>query len=91
MPAPPVPAGLAVAAVSQSALSVSWNPATGATGYDLERDGTVIAAGLTTTSYADTGLSASTGYTYRVRAVASSTASAWVDSAPWSDSAPWAE
>jgi hypothetical protein len=67
--APTVPTGLAVAVVSATALTVSWDAAGGATGYDLERDGTVIAAGLTATSYADTGLTASTGYSYRVRSV----------------------
>jgi hypothetical protein len=41
-----------------------------ASGYDVERDGTVIAYDLSDTSYSDTGLTPSTSYTYRVRAVA---------------------
>jgi len=57
-------------AVSSSQIKLSWNASTdnvGVTGYDVYRGGTLIATSLTT-SYSDSGLSASTTYTYTVAA-----------------------
>ena len=75
--APSAPGAVAAAAVSSSAIEVSWGPATdnvGVTGYRIER---CAGAGCTTfvevaapsgTSYGDTGLAGATPYRYRVRA-----------------------
>lgn len=61
------PTGLSATPVSASQIDLSWNAATGATGYDIERDGAVIVFNHAATSYSDTGLTESTTYTYRVR------------------------
>lgn len=50
-------------------IDLAWNTVSGATGYDIERDGTVIVSNHGSTSYSDTGLTPSTLYSYRVRAV----------------------
>jgi len=67
---PTVPTGLTATAVSSSQINVSWTASTdnvGVTGYNIYRDGTEIGTS-TTTSYFDTGLTASTTYTYNVSA-----------------------
>ncbi len=66
-PPPPTPTGLTATAVSSSQIDLAWNSATGATGYDLERDGQIIVTGQTGTTYSDTGRAAATTYSYRVR------------------------
>jgi chitodextrinase len=68
---PSAPAGLAVTGTTSSSASLSWSAATdnvGVTGYDVYRGGTLVGTS-TGTSYTDTGLSASTAYTYTVKAV----------------------
>ena len=76
--APSVPTNVVASATSPSQVGVSWSASTdnvGVTGYRVER---CQGAGCTTfaqvgaptgTSFGDTGLSASTTYRYRVRAV----------------------
>ncbi len=76
--APTVPTGLAAASVSPTQINLTWNASTdnvGVTGYRVYRctgstctPSTQIATS-TTTSYSDTGRTASTTYRYRVRAV----------------------
>lgn len=66
---PAVPANLQAVAVSDTQIDLSWDAVTGATGYDIERDGAIIVFDHPTTSYSDTGLAATTEYDYRVRAV----------------------
>ena len=68
--APTVPAGLSVAAVTDSTVALSWNAASDnfqVAGYRIYRDGSlrqsVAGAGFT-----DTGLSVQTTYSYRVSA-----------------------
>lgn len=63
------PTGLAATVISSTEIDLSWNAVTSAAGYDLRRNGVVIASGLTGLSYADTGLTPSTTYTYNVRTV----------------------
>jgi hypothetical protein len=63
-----IPSGLTAVAVSQTQINVSWTAVPGATSYELERDGSVIASQAGTT-YSDTGLGVGTAHTYRVRAV----------------------
>ena len=67
---PSQPNGLTAVATSMSSASLAWGAATdnmGVTGYIVHRNGTQIATS-TTTTFADTGLSAGTTYTYAVAA-----------------------
>ena len=71
--APSIPANLTATAVSSSRIDLSWDASTddvAVTGYKIYRDGggTPIATTAITT-YQDTGLSASTLYTYKVSAI----------------------
>lgn len=68
--APTAPAGLTATAKTSSSVSLSWSASsdnTGVTGYDVYRNGTKVGS-TATTSYTDTGLSASTAYSYTVKA-----------------------
>ncbi|GGL76851.1 chitinase [Streptomyces fumigatiscleroticus] len=69
-PAPTVPgapAGLTVSGTTSSSVSLAWNAVSGATGYNVYRSGTKVAA-VTGTSATVTGLAASTSYTFQVTA-----------------------
>jgi YD repeat-containing protein len=74
--APTVPSGLTTSVISGTQINLSWTASTdtvGVTGYKLERCLTasctyVEIATPTATTYNNTGLTASTGYSYRVRA-----------------------
>ncbi|WP_432824871.1 LamG-like jellyroll fold domain-containing protein [Dactylosporangium sp. CA-092794] len=75
--APSAPAGLAATAASPTQVNLSWTAATdnvGVTGYRVERctgascTNYAEIAQPTTTTYANTGLSPSTAYRYRIRA-----------------------
>ena len=69
---PSVPSGLAGTPASNS-VSLSWSASTdnaggsGVAGYDIYRNGALV-GNSTSPSYTDTGLAASTSYTYTVRA-----------------------
>ena len=86
---PSQPAGFTAVAAGSTGANLSWTASTdnvGVTGYIVRRGGTQIAT-PTATSFADTGLSPGTTYTYTVAARdaagnASSAASASVTSAP---------
>lgn len=68
--APSVPGGLTVGSTTSSTVALSWSASTdntAVTGYDVYRGGTKVGSS-STTSYTDTGLSASTTYQYTVRA-----------------------
>ena len=60
---------LTATAQSSSSIGLSWTASSGATSYDVYRAVQKVASGLTTTSYTDTGLSASTQYCYSIVAV----------------------
>jgi chitodextrinase len=67
---PSVPTNLVASAVSSSQINLTWSPSTdntGVTGYKVYRNGIQIASPLTS-SYSNTGLTASTQYTYTVSA-----------------------
>src|SRR5436853_1193821 len=67
---PTVPTGLTASAVSSSQINLSWTASSdnvGVSGYRVYRGGTQIAT-TSATSFANTGLSASTTYTYTVAA-----------------------
>ncbi len=58
-------------AATASSIALSWNAASGATGYNLYRNGAKVNAGaLTATAFTDTGLAAATSYSYQVSALA---------------------
>jgi len=68
--APSVPAGLASSAITSTGFTLSWTASTdnvAVTGYEIFRNGVSIGTSATT-SFAVTGLSASTTYSMRVRA-----------------------
>jgi len=71
--APSVPAGLAAPSVTASSVNLSWNASTdnaggsGVAGYDIYRNGALVGSS-SGTGYTDSGLTAATAYTYRVRA-----------------------
>ncbi|MET9697550.1 glycoside hydrolase family 18 protein [Streptomyces sp. NPDC006529] len=67
-PRPPAaPTGLTASGATADALTLSWSPVTGATGYTLYRDGAAPLA-VTGTSVTVTGLAASTAYSFQVSA-----------------------
>jgi chitinase len=72
---PPTPTGLSVTGTTSSSVSLSWNSSSGATGYNVYRGGSKVAS-VTSTSYMDSGLSASTTYSYQVTATNSAGESA---------------
>jgi chitodextrinase len=70
--APSMPTGLVANAVSTSQINLSWTASSdnvGVTGYQVYRAGTLIATLGNVTSYQNTGLTASTAYSYTVRAL----------------------
>ncbi|MGH8809644.1 MAG: extracellular catalytic domain type 2 short-chain-length polyhydroxyalkanoate depolymerase [Noviherbaspirillum sp.] len=71
------PTGLTVGTRTASSIALSWSAVSGATGYHVYRNGTkVTASPVAATSYTDTGLAASTTYSYAVSAFASGNESA---------------
>ncbi len=68
--APSAPAGLAVATRTDRSVKLTWSPSSdnvAVTGYTVFRNGTQVGTS-TTTSYTDIGLTASTAYSYTVKA-----------------------
>ncbi|SEE20844.1 cellulose 1,4-beta-cellobiosidase [Streptomyces sp. 2131.1] len=68
--APTAPTGLTSTAKTSSSVSLSWTASSdnkAVTGYDVYRGSTKVGS-TTTTSYTDSGLSASTAYSYTVKA-----------------------
>ena len=70
--APSTPAGLNAIGVSPSQINLTWNASAdniGVSGYRIYRGGTLLISLGNVTSYQNTGLSASTAYSYTVQAV----------------------
>ncbi|MFC6083908.1 glycosyl hydrolase family 18 protein [Sphaerisporangium aureirubrum] len=68
--APSTPGNLRSTGTTSSSVSLAWNASTdnvGVTGYNVYRGGTLVTT-VTGTTHTDGGLSASTAYTYTVRA-----------------------
>ncbi|MFC5405544.1 fibronectin type III domain-containing protein [Cohnella soli] len=68
--APTAPTNLSSTGVTSNSVSLSWSASTdnvGVTGYDVYRGGS-LAGSTSSTSYTDTGLAASSAYTYTVKA-----------------------
>ncbi|MGW3507198.1 chitinase [Streptomyces sp. NPDC000994] len=69
-PAPTVPSapgGLRVTGTTSSSVSLSWNTVSGATGYNVYRDGSKVTA-VSGTSATVSGLAAATSYSFQVTA-----------------------
>jgi chitodextrinase len=67
---PPAPTNVICTSNTDTTIDLAWTTSTdsaGVTGYDIYRDGTEI-GNASTASYTDSGLSASTSYTYTVKA-----------------------
>lgn len=84
---PPAPTGLTVTGKSSSTVTLAWTAVSGATGYKVLRNGTQVGT-TTSISYTDTGLSASTSYTYTVEAYNSAGTSAASSSVSATTAAP---
>ncbi|WP_078911322.1 alpha/beta hydrolase family esterase [Streptomyces sp. NRRL WC-3742] len=67
-PGLPAPTGLTATPVGQDSAALSWQAVSGASSYQVYRDGSPIGSS-TATSYTDTGLSPATAYGYAVAAV----------------------
>ncbi|HEY8023832.1 MAG TPA: PHB depolymerase family esterase [Burkholderiaceae bacterium] len=65
---PAAPTGLAVSGTTSSSVSLSWSASAGAASYSVFRNGVSVGTS-TSTSYTDSGLNASTTYSYYVEAV----------------------
>jgi chitinase len=72
---PAVPAGLAAGTAASSSVDLSWNPVSGATGYNVYRDGSKVAS-VSGASATVTGLAAATSYSFQVSATNSAGESA---------------
>ncbi|MBI0377569.1 glycoside hydrolase family 18 protein [Streptomyces albiflaviniger] len=66
-PVPGAPSGLKAGAVTSSSVDLSWSPVTGATGYNVYRDGSKVQS-VGGTSATVTGLAPSTSYQFQVTA-----------------------
>jgi chitodextrinase len=69
--APTAPANLSATGHTSGSVSLTWNASTdnvGVTGYDVYRNGAKVGS-ATGTSFTDSGLAASTSYTYTVKAL----------------------
>ncbi|MET0518290.1 MAG: hypothetical protein ABW005_05580 [Burkholderiaceae bacterium] len=66
----PAPAGVATSNASSSAMTIGWSAVSGAAGYNVYRNAAKVNAGaVAATSFTDSGLAASTTYSWTVRAV----------------------
>ncbi|MET7514777.1 glycoside hydrolase family 18 protein [Streptomyces sp. NPDC005480] len=72
---PAVPARLAAGTATSSSVDLSWNPVSGATGYNVYRDGSKVAS-VSGASATATGLAADTSYSFQVSATNSAGESA---------------
>lgn len=68
MPTPAVPTGLTTFPETPDRIRLTWTASPKATGYDIERDGTVIATDYRDTIFWDYGLAPNSTHSYRVRA-----------------------
>jgi titin len=91
---PAAPSGLSAVAASSSQITLSWTDnATNETGFVIERrSGSAVFAQVATvgagvTTWADSGLTAATAYTYRVRATNAAGSSAFANEATATTSA----
>jgi hypothetical protein len=73
----PAPGGLTMTGATGTSVSLQWSAVSGAAGYNVYRNGSKVNSGIVTaTSYTDSGLAASTTYSYQVSSTASGRESA---------------
>jgi hypothetical protein len=66
----PAPAGVGTSGATATGMVIAWSAVTGASGYNVYRNGSKVNASLVTaTSFTDTGLSSGTTYAWTVKAV----------------------
>jgi poly(3-hydroxybutyrate) depolymerase len=66
----PAPTGVAVSGATNTTMNVSWSAVSGASGYNVFRNGGKVNGSLVTgTSFTDSGLTAATTYSWSVAAV----------------------
>jgi len=66
----PAPAGVATSGATASSMVIAWGAVSGASGYNIYRNGTRVNATLVAgTSYTDSGLAPATTYSWTLRAV----------------------
>jgi poly(3-hydroxybutyrate) depolymerase len=66
----PAPTGVATSGATASSMVIAWSAVSGASGYNVYRNGTRINAALVAgTSYTDSGLAPATTYSWTLRAV----------------------
>jgi poly(3-hydroxybutyrate) depolymerase len=69
----PAPTGVATSGATNTTMNITWNAVTGASGYNVFRNGGKVNGSLVTaTSFTDSGLTAATTYSWSVAAVDSS-------------------
>lgn len=71
----PAPTGLAASGATGSTINLTWSAVTGATSYNVYRDGSKVGS-PTATSYTDSGLAQGSTYSYAVTAVGNGAESA---------------
>jgi hypothetical protein len=64
-----IPQNLSLVEKGANYVTMSWQGVWGATGYDIRRDGVVVAVNHAETQYTDSGLIVGTEYNHEVRAV----------------------
>ena len=91
---PSTPTNLSASAASSSQINLTWGDVINETGYDIERstDGSsfsvLASVDANVTTYANTGLAASTKYWYRVKAKNSAGNSGWSNTADATTQSP---
>lgn len=70
------PWGLSAIATSSSSIELRWEATSGASGFQVARDGVVVAS-PSVTAFTDTGLTAATTYKYSVRATMATSVGPW--------------
>jgi poly(3-hydroxybutyrate) depolymerase len=69
----PAPTGVAVSGATNTTMNIGWSAVSGASGYNVFRNGAKVNASLVAgTSYTDSGLASATTYSWSVAAVDSS-------------------
>lgn len=75
-PVPAAPSSNIIIAANETTINLAWDAVPGASGYDIESDGTII-EDITSTSYSFAGLTPGTSHTFRIRGRNTSGAGEW--------------